>query len=103
MNLPYPSRVEIYKAALGIVPIDMKVIRRLAFQGIPDDPGLRSTYWKLLLGFLPRHQDIWEEETQKQRSIYQEWIQELILDPHAKYVSTTGGGFLGATIHVGMW
>ena len=64
----------------------MKVIRRLSFQGIPDEPGLRATYWKLLLGVLPRQQDYWEEEIEKQRKTYEEWIQELILDPHAKYV-----------------
>ena len=64
----------------------MSVIRRLAFQGIPDKPGLRAIYWKLLLGFLPLDQSQWESETKKQRQVYQDWVQELILDPHQKYV-----------------
>lgn len=68
-------------------PIDLNVIRKLSFQGIPDGPGLRVNYWKLLLGFLPLRQDLWESETQIQRQIYKEWIKELILDPHKKYAS----------------
>ena len=79
-------RVQIFQAALEIDPVDLKVIRRLAFQGLPDEPGLRGMYWKLLLNFLPRQKSLWEEETNKQRRIYHEWVQELILDPHAKYV-----------------
>lgn len=65
----------------------MSVIQKLAFQGIPDKPGLRSIYWKLLLGFLPRQQSQWDSETKKQRQVYQDWVQELILDPHQKYVN----------------
>ena len=79
--------MEIYQAALQIDPVDMSVIRRLAFRGIPDQPGLRAIYWKLLLQFLPRQKSLWDEETLKQRNIYQDWVQELILDPHQKYVS----------------
>jgi len=79
------ERIMIYEAALNINPIDLNVIRRLAFQGIPDKPGLRAIYWKILLGFLPLEQSKWEKETKFQRQVYQEWIKELILDPHAKY------------------
>lgn len=76
----------------------MSVIQKLAFQGIPDKPRLRSIYWKLLLGFLPLQQSQWDSETKKQRQVYQDWVQELILDPHQKYVTISFLFFLFKTM-----
>ncbi|CAN6830622.1 unnamed protein product, partial [Brassica oleracea] len=36
--------------------INMKELRSLALQSLPDSPGIRSTVWKLLLGYLPPEQ-----------------------------------------------
>lgn len=79
-------RIKIYEAALNIHPIDRKVIEKLAFRGIPDHPTLRSSYWKILLNY---HRDDNPEQFYEQlRKMYFDFIQELILDPHAKYVYT---------------
>eukprot|EP01117_Protostelium_nocturnum_P010817 TRINITY_DN3900_c0_g1_i1.p1 TRINITY_DN3900_c0_g1~~TRINITY_DN3900_c0_g1_i1.p1 ORF type:complete len:400 (+),score=59.88 TRINITY_DN3900_c0_g1_i1:385-1584(+) len=50
--------------------------------GVPDYPGLRSVYWKLLLSYLPRDRSIWQEVLDKGRKSYNDWVQELIIDPH---------------------
>jgi len=87
----YRERVQVYEAALNIDPIDRKVIEKLSFAGIPDAPGLRGRYWKILLHYLPRKHEYWEEELAKNRKTYRDWIQELILDPHEKYTSRNEG------------
>jgi hypothetical protein len=43
------GRVERYTAALQSNPIDLKNLRKLAIQGIPEDCGLRALYWKVLV------------------------------------------------------
>jgi hypothetical protein len=38
--------------------------------GIPDEPGLRSTAWKVLLGYLPPDKRMWESVLKDQRLTY---------------------------------
>lgn len=40
------------------------------FIGIPDEPGLRSTAWKVLLGYLPPDKRMWTLTLRNQRLTY---------------------------------
>ncbi|KAL3507315.1 hypothetical protein ACH5RR_032697 [Cinchona calisaya] len=61
--------------------INMGELRRLASQGIPDGAGIRSTVWKLLLGYLPCDRSIWSSELAKKRSQYDHFKEELLMNP----------------------
>lgn len=87
-------RIAKYKEALepmeGTTKLDVKLIRQLAFDGIPDQAGLRSIYWKILLGYLPRDKSLWEEAVQKQRKSYYELKSYFKFDPNASDVVEAG-------------
>ena len=38
--------------------------------GIPDEPGLRATAWKVLLGYLPPDKRMWSTVLNSQRLSY---------------------------------
>ncbi|CAK9179794.1 unnamed protein product, partial [Ilex paraguariensis] len=61
--------------------INMGELRRLASQGIPDGDGIRSTVWKLLLGYLPRDRAVWALELGKKRSQYKHFKEDLLMNP----------------------
>ncbi|XP_044479327.1 TBC1 domain family member 13-like [Mangifera indica] len=61
--------------------INMRELRRLASQGIPDGGGIRSTVWKLLLGYLPPERGVWSSELAKKRSQYKHFKEELLMNP----------------------
>ncbi|XP_060212753.1 uncharacterized protein LOC132640254 [Lycium barbarum] len=61
--------------------IDLGEVRRLASQGIPDGAGIRSTVWKLLLGYLPTERALWPTELAKKRSQYKQFKEELLMNP----------------------
>ncbi|XP_059651450.1 uncharacterized protein LOC132299035 [Cornus florida] len=61
--------------------IKMGELRRLASQGIPDGAGIRSTVWKLLLGYLPSDRGLWSSELAKKRSQYKLFKEELLMNP----------------------
>ncbi|ORY93855.1 rab-GTPase-TBC domain-containing protein [Syncephalastrum racemosum] len=61
--------------------IDMKQFRDAAFHGIPDDPGLRSTAWKVLLGYLPPDKRMWDSVLSSQRLCYYNWVKDLLEEP----------------------
>jgi hypothetical protein len=63
-------RLQVYRAAVLSERIDLALVRKLAFDGVPDvrshalscalgspslsqQPGLRARYWKLLFNYLP--------------------------------------------------
>ncbi|CAN7016150.1 unnamed protein product, partial [Brassica oleracea var. botrytis] len=48
--------------------INMKELRSLALQSLLDSPGIRSTVWKLLLGYLPPERSLWSTELKQKRS-----------------------------------
>ncbi|XP_077986929.1 TBC1 domain family member 13-like [Glandiceps talaboti] len=52
--------------------------------GVPDQPGMRATCWKVLLNYLPPDKSLWEETYRKQRALYNQFIQEFIIVPGAK-------------------
>uniref|UniRef100_A0A5B7B7J3 Putative TBC1 domain family member 13 n=1 Tax=Davidia involucrata TaxID=16924 RepID=A0A5B7B7J3_DAVIN len=61
--------------------INMGELRRLASQGIPDGAAIRSTVWKLLLGYLPSDRGLWSSELAKKRSQYKHFKEELLMNP----------------------
>ncbi|KAK2443168.1 Ypt/Rab-GAP domain of gyp1p superfamily protein [Trifolium repens] len=68
-------------AELSRKVIDMRELRRIASQGIPDVSGLRSTVWKILLGYLPPDRGLWSSELAKKRSQYKRFKQEILINP----------------------
>ncbi|KAI7906962.1 rab-GTPase-TBC domain-containing protein [Cokeromyces recurvatus] len=59
----------------------MKSFREACFHGIPDEPGLRSTAWKVLMGYLPPDKRMWETTLKKQRLNYYNWVKDLLEEP----------------------
>ncbi|KAF5736630.1 TBC1 domain family member 13 [Tripterygium wilfordii] len=68
-------------AELSRKVINMRELRRIASQGIPDGAGIRSTVWKLLLGYLPPDRGLWSSELAKKRSQYKHFKEELLMNP----------------------
>ncbi|TYI91954.1 hypothetical protein E1A91_D02G031600v1 [Gossypium mustelinum] len=68
-------------AELSKKVINMWELRRIASQGIPDGAGIRSTVWKLLLGYLPPDRSQWSSELAKKRSQYRHFKEELLMNP----------------------
>nr|KYP67783.1 TBC1 domain family member 13 [Cajanus cajan] len=61
--------------------VDISELRSLACQGIPDAAGLRSTVWKLLLGYLPPDRGLWSSELAKKRSQYKQFKEDILMNP----------------------
>ncbi|GAM22537.1 hypothetical protein SAMD00019534_057120 [Acytostelium subglobosum LB1] len=81
-NISFQERLHYYKEALKPTTLDLTVIQHLAEQGIPEANGLRSIYWKILLHYLPIEQSRWASFTESSRATYQEWINELMVNPY---------------------
>ncbi|KAE8703013.1 DUF246 domain-containing protein [Hibiscus syriacus] len=64
--------------------MNMWELRRIASQGIPDGAGIRSTVWKLLLGYLPPERGQWSSELAKKRSQYRYFKEELLMNPSVR-------------------
>ncbi|KAF3456582.1 hypothetical protein FNV43_RR01236 [Rhamnella rubrinervis] len=81
-----PSAEEISRQAQLLAELSKKVInmrdlRKIASQGIPDGSGIRSTVWKLLLGYLPPDRSLWSTELAKKRSQYKHFKEDLLMNP----------------------
>ncbi|KAK2384221.1 Ypt/Rab-GAP domain of gyp1p superfamily protein [Trifolium repens] len=81
-------------AELSKKVMDMRELRRIACQGVPDSAGIRSTLWKLLLGYLPPDRGLWSSELEKKRSQYKQFKEEILMNPseitRRMYNSTIG-------------
>ncbi|KAG2726494.1 hypothetical protein I3843_01G110800 [Carya illinoinensis] len=80
------STVDISRQSQLLAEISKKVInirdlRRISSQGIPDIPGIRSMVWKLLLGYLPPDRGLWSLELTKRRLQYKQFKEELLMNP----------------------
>ncbi|KAG7026097.1 TBC1 domain family member 13, partial [Cucurbita argyrosperma subsp. argyrosperma] len=74
-----PSAEDVSRQAQLLVELSKKVInlrelRKIASQGIPDGAGIRSTVWKAYRGF-------WPSELAKKRSQYKHFKEELLMNP----------------------
>lgn len=59
----------------------MLQLRKLAFNGIPDEKGLRSFVWKILLHYIPIERKTHEHTLTKKRQLYKQFIEEIIVSP----------------------
>ncbi|GKV16697.1 hypothetical protein SLEP1_g27302 [Rubroshorea leprosula] len=83
-SVPSPedfSRQAQLLAELSKKVINMTELRKIASLGIPDGAGIRSTVWKLLLGYLPPDRGQWSSELAKKRSQYKHFKEELLMNP----------------------
>ncbi|GJX79929.1 TBC1 domain family member 13-like protein isoform X1 [Tanacetum coccineum] len=61
--------------------INIGELRQLASLGIPDAAGIRSTVWKVLLGYLPIDKGLWASELTKKRSQYKRFKEDILMNP----------------------
>ncbi|XP_013179564.1 PREDICTED: TBC1 domain family member 13 isoform X1 [Papilio xuthus] len=61
--------------------IDIKELQKLAFNGVPDDKGLRSLVWRILLHYVPKEKSSRESTLFKKRQLYKQFIDEIIVSP----------------------
>ena len=53
----------------------------LCFHGIPEDRTIKATCWKILLGYLPLKTAEWPSHLQRQRNLYEFYINLLFQNP----------------------
>ncbi|ORX93333.1 RabGAP/TBC [Basidiobolus meristosporus CBS 931.73] len=71
--------------------VDVTYMKKLCFQGIPDEQGIRPTCWKLLLGYLPPDKTQWGSILTENRVCYYNFVKDLIVNPGEEdSVSPTG-------------
>ncbi|KAH0862708.1 hypothetical protein HID58_079919 [Brassica napus] len=58
--------------------INMKELRSSSLQSLSDSPGIRSTVWKVLLGYLTPERSLWSTELKQKRSQYKHYKDELL-------------------------
>jgi len=74
------SREQIFRDLLKEDKINMDLLRREAFGGVPDSGDLRCICWELLLGYLPPDRTLWKETLDQQRKLY-ESLRSIFLAP----------------------
>eukprot|EP01120_Amphizonella_sp_Union-15-10_P002986 TRINITY_DN13288_c0_g1_i1.p1 TRINITY_DN13288_c0_g1~~TRINITY_DN13288_c0_g1_i1.p1 ORF type:complete len:373 (+),score=62.57 TRINITY_DN13288_c0_g1_i1:104-1222(+) len=84
-KISYQERIKTFENEICKPIIDLDLLRSLAFDGIPDQNGLRSLYWKVLLNYLPLKTSTWTQHLAERRGIYRSFCKELVIDPRAKY------------------
>ncbi|XP_043483431.1 TBC1 domain family member 13 isoform X2 [Leptopilina heterotoma] len=75
------KRLNKYDEILNADKIDIPNLKKLCFHGIPDEGGLRSLCWKLLLNYLPITRASWSETLTRKRELYRTFIEDLIVTP----------------------
>jgi hypothetical protein len=62
--------------------VDISMLRSLSFRGIPSElKGLRPLVWKVLLGYLPRETNKWEEVMAENKKVYDSIKDTVIVIP----------------------
>ncbi|XP_036341724.1 TBC1 domain family member 13-like isoform X2 [Rhagoletis pomonella] len=77
----FKARVKEFEEALDEDEIDIDSLRKLCFHGIPDVGSFRAICWKFLLGYLGSQPATWTETLSKKRTLYRQFIEELVLPP----------------------
>lgn len=77
----HKARIKEFETVFDSEVIDLDALRRLAFNGVPDEKGFRSLVWKLLLHYLPADRAMRESTLQKKRQLYKQFIDEIIVAP----------------------
>ena len=68
------SRLKLFDAALARDKLDLSELQRLSKSGVPEGNGRRSTFWRILLHYLPPNRVQWSEYLAKQRKTYQQFL-----------------------------
>lgn len=77
----HKARIKEFSEVLQEPNINLKRLKQLSFNGIPDSQGQRALTWKLLLNYLPTDRTIWSTFLVEKRNIYKNLIDELIVRP----------------------
>ncbi|XP_046547895.1 TBC1 domain family member 13-like isoform X1 [Haliotis rubra] len=82
----YRPGIREFEELLKSDEIDFKNLRKLCFAGCPFESGsgIRSVCWKILLNYLPLKRGGWPDFLKKQRALYRQFVQEMIIDPGRK-------------------
>ncbi|XP_014208110.1 TBC1 domain family member 13 [Copidosoma floridanum] len=83
-------RIQEFEEVLGAKEIEEWQLRRLCFNGIPDEGSLRPLCWKLLLNYIPSSSDKWDETLARKRELYKSFIDDLIVIPGESNSDTDG-------------
>ncbi|XP_023952164.2 TBC1 domain family member 13 [Bicyclus anynana] len=75
------ARIKAFEDFLKKDVINIDQLQKLAFNGVPEEKGLRSLVWKILLHYLPEEKDAWQSTLLKKRQLYQQFIDEIIVSP----------------------
>lgn len=78
-SISHRARLQHFDEELQAEVIDFKKLRKMCFNGIPDEQGRRAMCWKLLLNYLPAERLCWESHLKKQRQMYDHFIDEMLL------------------------
>lgn len=81
MATAYRGRMRQFEEVLSAEEIDLQELRNLCFNGIPDEQGIRSLCWKILLGYLPCERRLWNETLAKKREAYEHFVEETVASP----------------------
>ncbi|XP_022908310.1 TBC1 domain family member 13 [Onthophagus taurus] len=79
--MAYKARLKEFDDCLQGDVIDLKTLKKLCFNGIPDTAGFRPLCWKLLLGYLPPERESWKDTLEKNRRLYKNFIDDLVVLP----------------------
>ncbi|XP_018578078.1 TBC1 domain family member 13 isoform X2 [Anoplophora glabripennis] len=77
----YKARLKEFDEILFRDVVNLRELKKLSFHGIPDDQGKRALCWKLLLNYLPPEREKWIPHLQEKRSLYKQFIEEMIVMP----------------------
>ncbi|CAF3005992.1 unnamed protein product [Rotaria socialis] len=77
----YQKTFDQFEAILKCDMIDIKKLKALAFNGCPDENGIRSLTWKILLSYLVLDRTKWALHLSKHRELYRGYIRETIIKP----------------------
>eukprot|EP00794_Sanderia_malayensis_P015915 gene15915-17515_t len=75
----FQQRVAELKEVLEGPRINLNQVRDFCFQGVPDKPGLRALSWRILLNYLPLDKSKWKSFLDKERNLYETYVNEVIV------------------------
>ncbi|XP_071820466.1 TBC1 domain family member 13-like [Apostichopus japonicus] len=90
MASSYQKRVQLFKECLNEDNINLKTLKKLCFNGVPDSLNLRPLSWKVLLRYLPLEREQWKSEMAKQRALYRQFLEDVIIKPGKAMHGVTG-------------
>eukprot|EP01050_Picozoa_sp_SAG11_P003902 SAG11_NODE_234_length_11857_cov_15.265776_6_plen_106_part_00 len=71
MARPLQEYMSSFRRCVEVEEVDVKELRQLTIEGIPEELKLRGLFWQLLLGYLPMDRSRWAETRRRKRRAYQ--------------------------------